>query len=143
MEGKQSVSEDVEPVSNIAFEVVGLPFIVSTGAVTEDSQVRKLIRSHVMMGKNKGKTRHRREKEKSACRSHTSSGSIEADVDVWTESPPRTLPMLGFTDPMGASVFADILASKYGQRSLARTRDIMLTKGGTSLLKDAQESTSN
>jgi hypothetical protein len=122
MEGKQSVVEDVRSISDIALEVAGLPFIISTGAVTKDVQARKLIRSHVMMGKNKGKTRHRRDKQQSACPSHTSSESTEADINVRTEMPPRTLPMLGFTDPLGASVFADILASKSEQDSLATTQ---------------------
>ena len=34
-----------------------LPFVVSTGTGKEDAAIRKLIRSHVMLGKNKGKPR--------------------------------------------------------------------------------------
>ncbi|KUI67266.1 hypothetical protein VM1G_02891 [Cytospora mali] len=37
----------------------GLHFIVSTDRRKLDTGTRKLIRSHVMKGKNKGKTRHR------------------------------------------------------------------------------------
>jgi hypothetical protein len=36
----------------------GNPFIVSTGIEKADSETRKLIRSHVMLGKNLGKSRY-------------------------------------------------------------------------------------
>lgn len=36
-----------------------MPFIVSTGTKKVDPRTRKLIRSHVMIGKNRGKSRYR------------------------------------------------------------------------------------
>ena len=40
-----------------------MPFVVSTSTEKPDPEVRKLIRSHVMLGKNQGKTRRPRKRE--------------------------------------------------------------------------------
>lgn len=40
-----------------------MPFVVSTGLEKPDPEVRKLIRSHVMLGKNQGKTRRPKRRE--------------------------------------------------------------------------------
>ena len=42
-----------------------MPFVVSTSVEKPDPEVRKLIRSHVMLGKNQGKTRCSRRREAS------------------------------------------------------------------------------
>ncbi|KAI1407370.1 hypothetical protein F5Y13DRAFT_195433 [Hypoxylon sp. FL1857] len=45
---------------------LGMPFVVSTGPDKPDPNLRKLIRRHVMMGKNRGKTRQTKRKKKEA-----------------------------------------------------------------------------
>ncbi|KAI1138436.1 hypothetical protein F5Y05DRAFT_384082 [Hypoxylon sp. FL0543] len=45
---------------------VGLPFVVSTGLAKPDPNLRKFIRRHVMMGKNRGKTRPTTRKRREA-----------------------------------------------------------------------------
>lgn len=44
----------------------GMPFVVSTSLDKPDPNLRKFIRKHVMMGKNRGKTRPTKKKEKKA-----------------------------------------------------------------------------
>lgn len=43
-----------------------MPFVVSTSLDKPDPNLRKFIRKHVMMGKNRGKTRPTKKKEKKA-----------------------------------------------------------------------------
>ncbi|OTA52248.1 hypothetical protein K449DRAFT_391545 [Hypoxylon sp. EC38] len=48
-------------------QVLGMPFVVSTGPAKHDPNLRKFIRRHVMIGKNLGKTRQtKRKKQKSS-----------------------------------------------------------------------------
>ncbi|GKZ31043.1 hypothetical protein AbraIFM66950_011009 [Aspergillus brasiliensis] len=45
--------------SKQSVDMADMPFIVSTGTKKVDPRTRKLIRSHVMIGKNRGKSRYR------------------------------------------------------------------------------------
>ncbi|KAI1452420.1 hypothetical protein F4805DRAFT_30156 [Annulohypoxylon moriforme] len=45
-------------------QVSGMPFVVSTSLEKPDPNLRKFIRKHVMMGKNRGKTRPTKKREK-------------------------------------------------------------------------------
>ncbi|KAI0884091.1 uncharacterized protein GGS22DRAFT_189221 [Annulohypoxylon maeteangense] len=47
-------------------QVSGMPFVVSTSLDKPDPNLRKFIRKHVMMGKNRGKTRPTKKREKKA-----------------------------------------------------------------------------
>lgn len=89
----------------------------------ESSNVRRLIRSHVMMGKNKGKARTVRATKQTRCADAASTSSSDVLEASQEDSLPITspeLPVLGFVDPLRVSVFADILASEYTRASTQR-----------------------
>ncbi|GFN20940.1 hypothetical protein AtubIFM55763_001053 [Aspergillus tubingensis] len=49
----------MSPSKQSVVSMADMPFIVSTGTKKVDPRTRKLIRSHVMIGKNRGKSRYR------------------------------------------------------------------------------------
>jgi hypothetical protein len=53
----------------------GLHFVVSTNVEKPDPELRKVIRSHIMMGKNRGKTFPRRKKKTKEVQDVSSSSS--------------------------------------------------------------------
>ncbi|KAI1771129.1 hypothetical protein F4818DRAFT_213531 [Hypoxylon cercidicola] len=59
-----------------------LPFLVSTGIEKPDPKLRKLIRSHVMIGKNRGKTRSAGKKRQEAIEGVPSSDPHTLAVDA-------------------------------------------------------------
>ena len=61
-----------------------MPFILSTGRQKGDAETRKLIRSHVMLGKNKGKPRPTKRKPSSASETWSAQTSAE-DVFIVQE----------------------------------------------------------
>jgi len=70
-----------------------MPFIVSTGppgAKQTDKQTRKLIRSHVMMGKNLGRTLPKRSTKHKAKSQETGSSMSKTDQPTLPEEPKNT-----------------------------------------------------
>ncbi|OIW23439.1 hypothetical protein CONLIGDRAFT_664509, partial [Coniochaeta ligniaria NRRL 30616] len=57
--GKRDPSQD-----SFRDATAGLHFVVSTGVEKPNAELRQFIRSHVMLGKNKGKTRPPRDRGK-------------------------------------------------------------------------------
>ena len=79
---------------NLFFPTAELPFLTTTGAEKPNPKLRKFIRSHVMLGKNRGKTLPPRKKiqkdvqSRSASISEASSTSQPGSED--TSTPPTT-----------------------------------------------------
>ncbi|KAI1773952.1 hypothetical protein F4818DRAFT_420316 [Hypoxylon cercidicola] len=59
----------------------GIPFIVSTGTKKPDPEVRRFIRSHVMIGKNRGKTLLPRKKKKAGPSTAVDSNGDNSTLD--------------------------------------------------------------
>lgn len=57
-------TEPTKPDWNMAAPAIGMPFVNSTSMNKADPVMRKLIRSHCMLGKNRGKILHSRRKPK-------------------------------------------------------------------------------
>lgn len=107
-------------ITNNSLQGASIPFIVSTGPTRESDDVRRQIRSHVMMGRNRGKARRvKMTQQQTHCSDVAVATGADDDIETSRECSPLSsdsnLPILGFTDPLGASVFTDILASESDQ----------------------------
>lgn len=97
------------------------PFIIETGVKNADAGARKLIRRHVMLGKNKGKTRQTRSKKPK-----TSTVVADLDIDDYGTSmrlrrsvvpkAPGTagsgLSFIHFAEPIDLAMIADVIYCK-------------------------------
>jgi hypothetical protein len=107
-------------VNIISPTAAGLPFIVSTGSGKADPDMRKLIRSHVMLGKNLGKSPARR---KGLARSDDCAGEVTIGVatrlplaPVSLSIPPKVgsdVSLIKLADVVDPTMFADICHCMY------------------------------
>lgn len=88
-----------------------MPFIVSTGKKKANSETRKLIRSHVMLGKNLGRKLQRPARAKS---------KTSTDQEGWELALLRTIPQrvgsdisfVPFADKVDPALASDLLICK-------------------------------
>jgi hypothetical protein len=89
-----------------------LHFIVSTNTQKADPETRKLIRSHVMQGKNRMKSRRRPRDSVSENKAETE--SLMVYNPVWTSNIPRLLcselSAIPFADTVELGLIADALS---------------------------------
>jgi hypothetical protein len=96
-----------------------MPFIVSTGGKKDDPEMRKLIRSHVMLGKNRGKSRPAKRKEPPAWEvvpawgaSDGPSAMIQVSHSVIPSRVGSDWSFTQFADTIEPSTIADIVMCK-------------------------------
>ncbi|KAE8379169.1 hypothetical protein BDV26DRAFT_172582 [Aspergillus bertholletiae] len=102
-----------------------LPIIISTGSTKLDPDTRKLIRSHVMLGKNRGKARRSKSDDRAdvehdeTCSGKTRTLRKQSDPLIWT--PPCIVPqrvgseasLIQFADTVEPALATNIIRFSY------------------------------